>query len=163
MENDQEQTLFETLASTKVVTLVLKSVLLNPELKQIFVCPMCHVYILITNEKEVTGTTVQYQFFLEQSIGNKKDWPHAFDIFARFRARQILTNTDVANELERVVGHQEVSYFKQSDGVRRGHLVVACAGALPRYINKMLAGIIADTLEASAWYHYEQMKIYSHR
>jgi hypothetical protein len=118
----------------------------------------CHIVILVPGMKDDSQTDfagwpnypiTPEVLFEYSSSGDKKDWEHPFDNIARCKALQLWhgRNDDRTDNMPHLLFPGDTPYY---GGVHRNGIVVACSG-FPPHIDKMVSGIIADTLIGLAY------------
>jgi hypothetical protein len=85
----------------------------------------------------------------EKSFGDPKEFPWPFDNIARCKGLQLWTdrNDDRTDCQPHLLFPGDTPYW---GGVKRRGIVVFCSGVQP-WIDKMISGIVADTLVAAAY------------
>ncbi len=121
----------------------------------------CHIVILVPAMQDARSDDypdwpnypLQPVSLYEQSVGNKNEWEHAYDNIARCKALQLWTdrNDDRAGVIPHLLFPGDTPFW---GGVKRHGIVVACSGVQP-WFDKLISGIVADTLIALAHNSYE--------
>lgn len=119
----------------------------------------CHIVILVPSMKDDREANfpdwpnyaITPQVLLEHSLGDRAEWSAEYDNIARCKALQLWheRNDDRTDIMPHLLFPGDTPYW---GGVRRHGIVVACSGVQP-YFDKMIAGMIADTLVGLA-YHF---------
>lgn len=89
----------------------------------------------------------------QESFGNTDKWEHPYADIARCKALQLWTgrNDGRAGVIPHLLFSGDTPYW---GGVKRDGIVVACSGVQP-WFDRLIAGIVADTIVALAHDAYE--------
>jgi hypothetical protein len=89
----------------------------------------------------------------EQAVGDPDGWEHSYDVIARNKALQLWTdrNDDRTSPVPHLLFSGDTPYW---GGVKRRGIVVACSG-VQSWFDKLISGIVADTIVALAHHAYE--------
>ncbi len=127
---------------------------------------MCHIVVLAPSIQRDTGyPPVRFDPYIshpknqplpyllyEHSLGDKSKWPLKFDQIAESKALQLWhnQNNDGTDIQPHLLFPGDTAFW---GGVKRDGIVVACSGFQP-WFDKMVSGMIADTIKAlcyDAW------------
>jgi hypothetical protein len=144
------------------VRMVIDGLFTPPFARDLFKRHMLHVVILVPsiedrrdeNFSNYPDYPIKPTVLYEHSLGDKEEWPWAFDEIARSKALQLWRgqNTDGnTDSMPHLLFPDDTPYW---GGVKRHGLVVACSG-VQSYFDQMIAGMIADALKALGHHMWE--------
>lgn len=121
----------------------------------------CHVVVLVpgmTDAREADypdwpDYPLKPVALYEQSVGDPMQWLHRYDNIARCKALQLWTdrNDDRTSPIPHLLFSGDTPYW---GGVKRRGIVVCCSGVQP-WFDKLISGLVADTIVALAHDAYE--------
>lgn len=121
----------------------------------------CHVVVLVPGMQDDRATDypnwpdypTTAVMLAEESFGDQEAWEHPYDNIARCKALQLYTdrNDGRAGIIPHLVFSGDTPYW---GGVKRDGIVVACSGVQP-WFDRLIAGIVTDTIIALAHHAYE--------
>jgi hypothetical protein len=130
---------------------------LRPHLKR----HHCHVVVLVPGMEDAREADypdwpdypLKPVALYEQSVGDPAQWEHRYDNIARCKALQLWTdrNDDRTSPIPHLLFSGDTPYW---GGVKRRGIVVTCSGVQP-WFDKLISGIVADTIVALAHHAYE--------
>jgi hypothetical protein len=142
---------FLTGIAAVAVNAALKAVLENPAISNLLRRQHCHIVILVpevTEGDDWMKSTTSAHCLYEHSVGAESDWQHPFKDIARSKANQLWQGRSTGNFQTQfhLLCQGETLYW---GGVAREGIVVTCSG-FQEYFDRLIAGIVADTLIALA-------------
>ena len=121
----------------------------------------CHIVILVPGMEDAREADypdwpnypLQPVSLYERSIGDMGAWEHQYDNIARCKALQLWTdrNDDRTSPIPHLLFSGDTPDW---GGVKRRGMVVTCSGVQP-WFDKLISGIVADTIVALAHDAYE--------
>lgn len=158
----------QTLLTPKYITLEVVSIAVGIALKTVMSGHFirvkrrhCHVVVLVPAMKDDrAGDYPAWPDYpltpvalYEKSVGDPKEWEHPYAAIARSKALQLWTdrNDGQAGVIPHLLFSGDTPYW---GGVKRDGIVVVCSGIQP-WLNRLIAGITADTTVALAHDAYE--------
>lgn len=106
----------------------------------------CHIIVMVPAADGKPYILVEY------SYGDRETWKTKYDEIARSKAKQLWEerNDGRTDVMPHLLMTGDARYW---GGVKREGIVVACSGVQP-YIDRMIAGVIADLIIGCAYYLY---------
>lgn len=124
--------------------------------------PHCHVVVLVPAMEDARADDfpsypnypLRPVVIYEQSFGHTEEWEHEYNNIARCKALQLWTdrNDNQAGVTPHLLFPSDTPFW---GGVKREGIVVACSGVQP-WFDKLISGIVADTIIALVHDAYER-------